>query len=215
MTKIFQINNFDLMYTETPKMDGGGTSVGLDFINVLNTYYPNRQFNRCMEWCSGPGFIGFNLLLNHYCKELCLVDSYKPALDYAMHSVNISQLDLPVNTYCIDKIANLPESETFDLIVSNPPHFSTEVYYQEVTKKNNKRIYYDMEWKIHYEFFQHIKSHLNPDGVILLQESAWGCNHNTFDGILDSFGLTVSKYYDACELVIQDYPIFYLEITHK
>jgi methylase of polypeptide subunit release factors len=213
MKKIFQIKDFDLIYTDIPKMDGGGTSIGLDFVNILDTYYPDQKFNRCLEWCSGPGFIGFNLLLNNYCHELCLVDNFKPALDCALHS--ISGLDLPVTTYCIDQIANLPASEVFDLIVSNPPHFSFEVYQQEVVKKNIKRIYYDLDWEIHYEFFRNIKKNLSTDGIILLQESTWGCNHNTFNDILNEVDLTVSNYYNACNLVVDNYPIFYLEIKHK
>ena len=213
MKKVFQIKDFDLIYNDYPKMDGGGTSIGLDFVNLLDKHYPGKKFNRCLEWCSGPGFIGFNLLLNNYCQELCLVDNFKPALDCALHSLNGS--NLPVTTYCIDQIAKLPPKEVFDLIVSNPPHFSTEVYQQEVTKKNSKRIYYDLDWKIHHEFFQNIKKHLLPNGIILLQESAWGCNYTTFDSILNEFDLTVSNHYNACNLVVNDYPIFYLEITHK
>lgn len=213
MKKIFQINDFNLIYTDFPKMDGGGTSIGLDFVNLLDKQYPGRKFNRCLEWCSGPGFIGFNLLLNNYCQELCLVDNYKPALDCALDS--IAGLNIPVTTYCIDQIADLPPTEVFDLIVSNPPHFSIEVYQQEVIKKNNKRIYYDLDWQIHYEFFQNIKKNLSTNGIILLQESAWGCNYNTFDSILNEVDLTVSNYYNACNPIVNDYPIFYLEISHK
>ena len=62
MKKIFQINDFNLIYTDSPKMDGGGTSIGLDFVNLLDQQYTGQKFNRCLEWCSGPGFIGFNLL---------------------------------------------------------------------------------------------------------------------------------------------------------
>lgn len=213
MKNTFQINDFNLIYTNTPKMDGGGTSIGLDFVNLLDQYYPDKKFNRCLEWCSGPGFIGFNLLLNNYCQELCLVDSFQPAIDCALYSANKSNIS--ITTYCIDQIANLPASESFDLIVSNPPHFAMEVYQQEVIKQNNKRIYYDLDWQIHNEFFQNIKKHLAPNGIILLQESAWGCNYNTFDHVLNNVDLTVSNYYNACSPVIDNYPIFYLEITHK
>lgn len=213
MKNTFRINDFNLIYTNTPKMDGGGTSIGLDFVNLLDQYYPDKKFNRCLEWCSGPGFIGFNLLLNNYCQELCLVDSFQPALDCALYSANES--NIPITTYCIDQIANLPAAESFDLIVSNPPHFPIEVYQQEVIKKNNKRIYYDLDWQIHSEFFKNIKKNLSHNGIILLQESAWGCNYNTFDNILNEVDLTVSNYYNACDLVVDDYPIFYLEITHK
>lgn len=210
MTNIFEVNDFKLYYSESD--NGGGTSIGLDFKNVLNKYHPGRKFARCLEWCSGPGFIGFDLLLNNYCKELTLVDRHQPALDSAIHSVDASEHDLKVNTYCLDQISKLPEHEKFDLVVANPPHFSFPIFHQDAVFKNEHRIYLDKSWQIHKEFFANIYKHLNPEGVIILQESSWACNHNTFDIFLHN--LQVSNYYSGIDQ-LADYPIFYLELTHK
>ena len=43
------------------RLDGGGTAFGQDYI----PYLPNRGMPRqarTIEWCAGPGFIGFSLL---------------------------------------------------------------------------------------------------------------------------------------------------------
>lgn len=208
--KEFTVNDFTLYYADSD--DGGGTSIGLDFKHILDEHYPGHKFDRCLEWCSGPGFIGFDLLLNNYCKELTLVDKHQPAIDSAMHSLSLNKIDLRVNAYCVDQIAKLPAYEQFDLIVANPPHFSFPVCHQENIFKNDPRIYLDHDWKIHKEFFQHIHKYLTPNGIILLQESTWGCNYDTFNSFLDT--LKVSNYYIGIQQII-NYPIFYLELKHK
>lgn len=209
MRSKFNINNFTLFYSESD--NGGGTSIGLDFKNVLNKHHPNRKFNRCLEWCSGPGFIGFDLLLNDLCKELVLVDKHQSALNSVTNSLSQYNGELQVTTYCIDKISNLPGHEQFDLVVANPPHFSFPVFYQETIFKNDSRIYLDYNWDIHKEFFANIHNYLNPNGIILLQESSWGSNYNTFDSFLCN--LKMSNYYSSVNRV-KDYPIFYIEYMH-
>jgi hypothetical protein len=62
-------------------LNGGGTWGSVRFINTLQKYYPNKSFQKCLEWCSGPGFIGFELLSNNICSELSFMDIYQPALD--------------------------------------------------------------------------------------------------------------------------------------
>lgn len=209
MTLGFTVKDLTINYT--PDLDGGGTYIGKDFLNVLSHRYPGRKFNRCLEWCSGPGFIGFSLLLNDYCNSLCLIDSYLPALECAENSV--ANTNYQVTTYHISSLQNLPNSEKFDLVVANPPHFPYEIYWQEFSHQNNKRIYLDPNWEIHNDFFKYIKSHLADDGVIILQESQWGCNVDTFKSILDVYGLTIKDSYP--EYTKHTYPVFYLEITHK
>ena len=45
----------------TFEMEGGGTTYGVDYATVLQEKYPFKSFNKVYEWCSGPGFIGFDL----------------------------------------------------------------------------------------------------------------------------------------------------------
>jgi len=206
MKRIFDIGDFQLHYEDD--VDGGGTSIGLDFKNILNTHYAHREFKCCLEWCSGPGFIGFDLLLNNYCKELTLVDQHQSALNFATHSLSCYNTNLNVTTYCTDKISSLPITKKFDLVVANPPHFSKPVNYQEIVLRNDPRIYLDLDWVIFKEFFNNISKHLTPDGVILLQESSWGCNRDTFDKFLVNLQRTNCYQTNS---PVNDYPIFYIE----
>ena len=211
MSEVFRIKDLNVQYT--PELNGGGTYIGQDFLNVLKHKYPNKKFTRCLDWCSGPGFIGFTLLAHNYCDSLCLIDSNSQAIKYACQSIENTPFKNLTTTYNISSIKDLPIQEKFDLVVSNPPHFNLEVYWQEHIHQNNKLIYLDQDWQIHYDFFRNIKSHLTDNGVIILQESIWGCNSNTFDEILDLNELKVQDHYP--EFTKHTYPIFYLEITHK
>jgi methylase of polypeptide subunit release factors len=210
MREKFSVQNFDLYYSTDD--NGGGTSIGLDFKNILSKHYNNRKFDNCLEWCSGPGFIGFDLLLNNFCSRLSLIDKHQSALTSATDSVSSFGKHLPVKTYCLDSIANLPITEKFDLIVANPPHFSFPIFHQEHVFKNNHRIYLDTNWQIHKDFFENISKHLADDGIILLQESSWGCNYNTFDHFL--IELVRTNHYETVTTVL-DYPIFYIEYKLK
>jgi hypothetical protein len=51
-------------------MDGGGTWFGQEYVDVIRDRYPGRVFERCYEWCSGPGYIGFNILDHGLCGSL-------------------------------------------------------------------------------------------------------------------------------------------------
>jgi methylase of polypeptide subunit release factors len=206
MTRTFTVSDFNLQYTDAD--NGGGTSIGLDFKNILTTHYPGYEFNNCLEWCSGPGFIGFDLLLNNYCTKLTLLDKHKSSLNYAIKSLEEHHAILPVKTVCFDNVRSLPATEKFDLIVANPPHFSKPVNHQENIFKNNTRIYLDPDWNIHKEFFQNISKNLTPNGIILLQESSWGCNYDSFDEFLVNIKRT--NYYQT-NSPVDNYPIFYIE----
>jgi methylase of polypeptide subunit release factors len=211
MTKIFKINDFNLFYKNNH--DGGGTSFGQDFIRVLNAKYGSKKFNRCLDWCSGPGFIGISLLVNGFCSHVTLMDSNIDVFNFTKKSLRGTRYRDFVSMLNLSTIKDLADYERFDLIVSNPPHFSNKIFWQTNTHPNDELIYLDENWNIHHEFFQNIKSHLSDDGIIILQESQWGCNIDTFDLMLDQGGLMVKDYYP--QTVDHFYPIFYLEITHK
>lgn len=210
-TQLFQTNDLILEYD--PEHDGGGTSIGLDFINVLKNKHSDREFKKCLDWCSGPGFIGLMLLANGYCKELSLLDKNTSALELAKKSIYNTRYNSLVKFFNLSTIKDLPDDEVFDLVVANPPHFSFEIFWQELINKNSKEIYLDKNWQIHSEFFRYIKSHLADNGIIILQESQWGCHVNTFDSMLSDANLKVKDHYP--DFTKYSYPIFYLEITHK
>lgn len=211
MTNIFKINDFSLFYKSNH--DGGGTSFGQDFVQLLRLKYDSKKFNNCLDWCSGPGFIGLSLLINDFCSNVSLMDSNNEVFDLTKKSLKGTKYKDCVKTFNLSTVAELPATEIFDLIVSNPPHFSQKIFNQTKIVKQTEKIFLDLDWKIHNEFFNNVKSHLSDDGIILLQESQWGCDVDTFDPILNNNDLKIKNYY--LETTENSYPTFYLEITHK
>jgi tRNA1(Val) A37 N6-methylase TrmN6 len=131
-----------------------------------------------------------------------------------INNVKNTNYEHQVKTYCIDKIALLPQTEKFDLIVSNPPHFSSGNFYLDNVLTTGQRIYVDKNWKTHIEFFSNIASHLKPDGKIVLVESAWGCNADTFNAVLNRANLKVSQcHYEG--YFNQVYPLLFIVLEHN
>lgn len=166
-------------------MDGGGTWFGQEYMDIVPRYFPEQRFRRTLEWCSGPGFIGYGLLSHGITETVCLMDTYLPAIERAQETVTQHDLQELVSTYHVSSIAQLPSTEQFDLVVGNPPHFL-----ETPTKDaNNQRIEVDQEWKIHREFWQSIGHYLLPGGVVLLQENRSGSRCNDWIPMIHDSGL--------------------------
>ena len=196
---LFNANGIQVYYDSW--MDGGGTWFGQDYIDIIKNRYPGRTFDRCYEWCSGPGYIGFSILGAKLAQGLTLSDRYESAIvDAVADTVKHNQLQDCVSAYVGSSLAVLPEHEQFDLVVANPPH-----YLECPGDDNYQRIAVDINWQAHQDFFCHIGQHLTDDGVILLQENQAGSLNGAEDfrpfieinnlKITDCFRST--KYYDS------------------
>lgn len=161
-------------------MNGGGPHFAPVFPRILRDLFPNRHFSNCMEWCSGPGFIGYEILDHKFCDRLELVDIYRPIQPYIEKTNSHNNITDKVSLTFSSQISNLSPDKKFDLIVSNPPHFKN---YSEFAidvggdpnsnvDQNNFRVGVDPDWQIHREFFNNIHRHLNPGGVIILLEQS-------------------------------------------
>ncbi len=197
-------------------MDGGGTWFGLDYIAVINKRYPTRTFEHCLEWCSGPGFIGFELLSHSICSRLCLSDMYTPAIDRANQTIDHlpDPLQHRASAYATATLAGLPITKQFDLVVANPPHFL-----ECPGDDNIQRIKVDSKWAAHRKFFLNIKQHLLPNGVILLQENQAGslAREQEFDSDISAAGLQITAVFDSQQYYTPDdhTQIYYIEIQHQ
>ena len=211
MLNTFKTKNLTIHYDKN--FDGGGTWFGQEYIDIVKSRYPNRKFNRCYEWCAGPGFIGLSILDQGLCQSLCLSDMYAPALECAVDAVKDTEYQSKVSTYITDTLVKLPLSEQFDLVVGNPPHylnFATDDPHQD-------RIRNDIGWNTHRDFFTNIKSHLTNDGIILLQENQKGSTAEIFESTINTCGLKITSTFNSPNWYNTETGprIYYIEITHQ
>lgn len=207
----FDANGIQVHYDSW--MDGGGTWFGQEYVDIIRDRYPNRQFQRCYEWCSGPGYIGFSILGAKLAHGLTLSDRYESAItDAVSATVQHNQLQDRVSAYVGSSLSVLPDHEQFDLVVANPPH-----YLECPGDDNYQRIAVDINWQAHQDFFAHIGRHLTADGVILLQENQAGSMNGAedFRPFIESNALKItdcfrsSRYYDSNGPT----QIYYIEIS--
>jgi len=144
-----------------PSMEGGGIYRSPMFIEVLSLIAPNRIFNHCLEWCSGPGFIGFSLAGKGLCKQLDLADIWQPSLTAA----KAVKAPCNVDTWHIRNLCDIQPPRMYDLIVANPPWWPGNLL-----QNQHNRLGSDPELTILKKFLKDAKNYLTPDGIIVLIE---------------------------------------------
>jgi tRNA1(Val) A37 N6-methylase TrmN6 len=163
-------------------LDGGGNAFGQDYIPFFELRRMPPQV-RVFEFCSGPGFIGFSLLAHGLAETLCLADVNPEAVEACRRTVADNGLAARVSAYRSDNLRDIPASERWDLVVSNPPHFVDDWIGDLRT--------YDDGWHIHREFFAAVGRFLKPGGVIVLQENNRGSTVETFRPMIEAAGLSI------------------------
>jgi hypothetical protein len=144
-----------------PSMEGGGIYRSPIFIEVLSLIAPNRIFNHCLEWCSGPGFIGFSLLGKGLCKQLDLADIWQPSLTAA----NAVTAPCNVDTWHIRNLCDIQPPRMYDLIVANPPWWPGNLLYHQ-----HNRLGADPGLATLKKFLLDAKNYLTSDGLIVLSQ---------------------------------------------
>lgn len=196
----------------TDDLNGGGVINHSDFVIALKKKYNNRVFDNCMEWCSGPGFIGFSILATKICNNLTLADKHTPAIESAQLTIAENNLH-NVTTFVSDNFSNIPCDLRFDLIVGNPPHYNSSLYlkHHPEWKSIDERIYRDTDWNTHRTFFKEVKNYLAPNGKILLVEAVRGSSEETFYQMAKDSGLRISDHFFS---PTRPEHSWYLEIEH-
>jgi len=177
-----QVTYSGIAVSYKPHLDGGGSTCGQDIISLLQARGMSKA-KRAFEWCAGPGFIGFSLLANNLAETLCLADVNPEAVAACRRTIARNGLEARASVYLSNNLKGLPESEQWDLVVGNPPHFAKSGIGQ-------KR-YHDADWEIHREFFGDVSNHLQPGGFILLQENTLEATPDTFAPMIADAGLTL------------------------
>jgi methylase of polypeptide subunit release factors len=165
-----------------PSMTANGHVHWKMFLKVIEMIAPDKIFNHCLDWCSGPGFIGYSILSKGYCKQLDLADVWLPAL-------NASQMVQgcpPARAWHIQRLNDIPSDVKYDLIVGNPPWSSGHIIDQ-----NRKNC--DPKFRIHQHFFEDVKKYLSPQGTIILLEELTYSGPSDFLPFLEHSGLKITK----------------------
>lgn len=195
-------------------LDGGGRNWGCDFPKNLRRLHPTRVFDRCLDWCSGPGYCGFEMLSFEVARSVALMDLHDLAIKYADLTIEKNNCSNIVNTYCLDAIGKLPEHEKFDLVIGNPPHTSAVNHNLD---KDQTRILSDVGWESHREFFQNIGKYLTDDGVIWLCEniSPGAGPLEIFKPMIEQNGFKINNmmYIDNFDIISM--PYYFLEIVRS
>jgi len=147
---------------------------------------------------------GFLLLAHALTKTLCLADVFPETVATCRRTVACNGLEGKVVVYRSDNLRDIPASEHWDLMVSNPPHF---VY----TSFGQLR-YHDPDWRVHRGFFAAVGKHLKPSGVVVLQENNEGSTPATFAAMIAGAGQRVVFEQDASPTRTKDSHMFYLGI---
>ena len=189
--------------------DGGGTWFGQDYITQLKQRY-QRRWQHCLEWCSGPGFIGFAMLAHDMCDKITFQDCKASLQTHIDITCSWNACGHRVQFYAGDCVDCVPERQ-FDLVVANPPH-----YLSCPGDENYQRLAVDQDWKAHHRFFQSISRYLAPEGVIIMQENQAGSLNGVreFWNMIHGSDLEITGYWTSQQYWHSRGPtqIYYIEI---
>jgi methylase of polypeptide subunit release factors len=173
-----------------PDLDGGGMDFGQEFIWVLKEKF--GRVGHLFEFCAGPGFIGFSLLAHGLCDRLTVADINPEAVEACRVTVKESGLESQVAVYRSDCLDDIPQSEKWDLVVSNPPHWRSG----EDAYLRDKRMW-DPGLRIHDKFYRSIRPYLKPGGAILMQENGSATKAEDFRPMIEGNGLALAEEFKA------------------
>lgn len=176
-------NSLEVCYT--PEIDGGGSNKQ-DYVDYLRVSF--NRVNKVFEWCAGPGFIGFWLLSEGFCDSLCLADINHAAVEACRETVRRNRLESKVTVYLSDCLDEIPDSESWDLVIGNPPHSGTATVFP---RWGRTQIYMDIGWELHHRFYRDVDRYLNFPGNVVIQENRDLSDLETFRPMIEAGGLKV------------------------
>lgn len=163
-------------------LEGGGIDQRRDFLFVISKA-GKVHYNNALEWCSGPGVIGYELLGYNKASRISFMDTHKPAIDTVLETAIRNNITDRVTTYHTNQIKNIDNAEKFDLVVGNPPHhFMLDVWKEQqytngvdqnvnsTRYENQLRIDVDDNMQIHKEFFDNLQDKVTDDCDIFISE---------------------------------------------
>lgn len=190
-------NGLKLVYPNL--LDGGGDNYKQGILDAIKEHGVKKRYKRSYEWCSGHGIINYYLYDQGICTAMVFSDVYFAAIDNVNLTAKLNGIENRVTAYQAGSVANLPLTEKFDLVVSNPPHCPEKsltdagLDHNDLCYDNAKRLVVDEDWGIHRDFFANIKIRLADDADIFLWEVS---EFDTFINLAKEYGLVHVGTYD-------------------
>ncbi len=190
--KIYKTGSgYDVFYQEIHH--GGGIRWAPEFRNYFEKN--SIRCNTLVEWCCGPGYIGFELLTSGFCEKLVLHDINKEVF------LDVEQTLSRLPQKFSDKVeiihSNTLSSVTgcVDCIVGNPPHVDVlDPSTPALPFYNDPPILYsDPGWQIHKNFFNDACKKITKDGFLLLLENGYYSDLSTFLEMGSEVGLELTS----------------------
>lgn len=103
------------------------------------------------------------------CTHLTLADINPDAVEAARFTVRRQGLEDRVTVLQSNNLRDIPESEQWDLVVGDPPHFPVAL--ERHIEQGFVLRSVDADWRLHRAFFEGIRRHLRPGGRMLITES--------------------------------------------
>jgi methylase of polypeptide subunit release factors len=180
----------DIRVSYLPELDGGGMDFGQEYIWVLEE--KTGKVGHLFEFCAGPGFIGFSLLAHGLCDRLTVADINPKAVEACRATVKENGLESKVAVYQSDCLDDIPASEKWDLVVSNPPHWRSgeDAYVRDMRM-------WDPDLRIHEKFYRSIRPYLKPQGAILIQENGSATKAEDFRPMIEANGMVIVEEFKA------------------
>ncbi|WP_420806279.1 methyltransferase [Sciscionella marina] len=177
--------------TTADHLDGGGSDFGKAYIRFFKEDFVGKT-DSLLEWCCGPGFIGFSLLGRRLCKTLTLIDINREAVDVCSKTIQGNGLACRASAHRSDCFDDVPAEARWDIIVGNPPHVNTRTPGStDFQRRKPPVIYLDTDWAIHRRFYNQVQGHLRPGGSVVLQEKYRFADPMIFQSMAEDAGLAV------------------------
>lgn len=173
------------------RLNGGGAIFANEFVRVVSQKI--GKIEHVFEYCAGPGFIGFALLANNLCDRLTLADINPKAIEAIKDTIKNNNLQDKVTVYHADCLDDIPETEQWDLVVSNPPWKLCS----KGKKDKKAHILIDQGSRVHKNFYRGICKFLKPNGTILFAEGGEYTDANCFKEMIEKNGLIINESFKA------------------
>jgi hypothetical protein len=169
-----------LVVFDRPDLHGGGLWAAPGFVRVLvELGLPRSQ--RLFEFCAGPGYIGYFLLAHGLCDRLILGDVNPAAVEAARFTAAFNGIEDRVRVYLSDGLDAIPHEERWDLVVGNPPNYSSTGPAQDLRGS-------DPLWNLRRRFYREIGGFLQPGGNVIMVEDERASAPETFEPMIREGG---------------------------